>query len=152
MVRISPVVANDRIEWLRLWNGYLSFYETRLAETVTAVTFERIIDPASEIHGAIARDDASRAIGLVHWLTHPATWTDSCYCYLEDLFVAPDARGSGAGRALIEHVVRWAEANDASKVYWLTAETNQTARGLYDRVASRSGMIQYQVQLTPGSA
>lgn len=86
-------------------------------------------------------------IGLVHWLTHPATWSTASSCYLEDLFVAPGVRGGGVGRALIEHVRAWAERDGAVKVYWLTAESNATARALYDRVATRSGMIHYQVPL-----
>lgn len=99
------------------------------------------------MHGAIARDDDGTAVGIVHWLTHPATWTTTDYCYLEDLFVAPDVRGGGVGRALIAHVRAWAEKNGSAKVYWLTAESNSTARALYDRVASRTGMIHYQIAI-----
>jgi len=98
------------------------------------------------MHGAIARDAEGRAIGLVHWLTHPATWTTSDYCYLEDLFVAPEARGAGTGAALIAQVERWAREHGSAKVYWLTAETNAVARRLYDRVAQRSGFIQYEIE------
>ena len=85
-------------------------------------------------------------IGRVHWLTHLATWSRASSCYLEDLFVAPGVRG-GVGRALIEHVRAWAERDGAAEVYWLTAESNVTARALYDQVATRSGMIHYQVPL-----
>src|SRR5690606_32332698 len=104
----------------RLWAGYLDFYETALDAATTETTFARIIDPASGMRAALARDDAGRAVGLVQWLTHPATWTRSDYCYLEDLFVDPEARGGGTGAALIEHVRAWAEAHGSSKVYWLT--------------------------------
>lgn len=146
MTTIAPITPADLDEWLALWNGYLTFYESTLDEETTAATFARLVDPASGIHGVLARDDDGRGIGLVHWLTHPATWTTTDYCYLEDLFVAPDARGAGAGRLLIEHVRDWAERNGSAKVYWLTAESNATARALYDRVATRSGMIHYQIK------
>ncbi|MFC4138932.1 MULTISPECIES: GNAT family N-acetyltransferase [unclassified Microbacterium] len=146
MTTIAPITPADLDEWLPLWNGYLTFYEAALDAEITAATFERLVDPASGIHGAFARDDDGTAIGVVHWLTHPATWTTTDYCYLEDLFVAPDARGTGAGRLLIEHVRDWAEEHGSAKVYWLTAESNATARALYDRVASHSGMIQYQIK------
>ncbi len=147
MVRIHPVAAEDRADWERLWAGYLDFYETTLDAATTEATFARIVDPSSGMRAALARDDAGRAIGLVQWLTHPATWTRSDYCYLEDLFVDPAARGGGTGAALIEHVRAWAEAHGSAKVYWLTAETNAVARRLYDRVATASGMIQYQIAL-----
>jgi GNAT superfamily N-acetyltransferase len=65
-------------------------------------------------------------------------------CYLQDLFVADDARGSGVGRVLIEHVYADARRRGASRVYWLTHEFNHNARQLYDRVADRSGFIHYR--------
>ncbi|MGB4137237.1 MAG: GNAT family N-acetyltransferase [Microbacterium sp.] len=147
MTTIAPLTRDDRPAWLALWDGYLAFYESTLDDGTTAATFDRLVDPDSGIHGALAKDSDGTPIGLVHWLTHPATWAKSDYCYLEDLFVVRGARGAGAGRALIAHVRRWAEANGSAKVYWLTAETNGTARALYDRVATRSGMIQYQIPL-----
>lgn len=147
MVTIAPVTPDDRAEWLALWGGYLFFYETTLDEATTAATFERLVDEGSGLHGAIARDGQGRAVGIVHWLTHLATWTTTDYCYLEDLFVAPDVRGGGVGRALVQHVRTWAERHGSEKVYWLTAKSNAAARVLYDRVASRTGMIHYQVAL-----
>lgn len=147
MTAITPLTPVDHADWLALWNGYLTFYETDLDDSITAATFARLTDPDVDIHGAIARDEHGTAVGIVHWLTHSATWTTTNYCYLEDLFVAPDARGHGTGRALIEHVRDWAKQNGSAKVYWLTSESNTTARALYDRVASRSGMIHYQIML-----
>lgn len=147
MASIAPITREDHDGWRALWDGYLSFYESSLDDDVTEATFARLIDANAGIHGAIARDDDGTATGIVHWLTHPATWTTRDYCYLEDLFVAPDVRGGGVGRALIEHVRTWAEEHGSTKVYWLTAESNATARALYDRVASRTGMTQYQIAL-----
>ena len=87
--------------------------------------------------------------GAACWSTttaspHRSTWTPGDYCYLQDLFTAEEERGAGIGRALIEAVYERAAAAGASRVYWLTHETNQTARALYDKVASRSGFIQYR--------
>lgn len=144
-VSIVPLRSEDHSEWLRLWKGYLKFYETELDDATTAATFARMTRPAPDIHGALARDDEGHAIGLVHWLNHAATWAPAGYCYLEDLFVAPNARGLGAGKALIEHVQSWAATNGSAKTYWLAAETNTVARALYERVASRSGFIHYEI-------
>jgi len=83
-------------------------------------------------------------VGIVHYLFHRSTWTTGDSCYLQDLFTAPEARGQGAGRALIEAVYDRAGAAGASRVYWLTQETNATARALYDTVADRPGFIQYR--------
>lgn len=66
------------------------------------------------------------------------------YCYLQDLFTLEDARGKGIGRSLIEAVYERAKADGASRVYWLTHETNENARALYEKVSVRSGFIQYR--------
>ncbi len=83
-------------------------------------------------------------LGIVHYLYHRSTWTTGDYCYLQDLFTAEEARGRGVGRALIEAVYERAQADGASRVYWLTHETNSAAQVLYDKVAARSGFIQYR--------
>lgn len=147
MTTITALTEADRDDWLSLWQAYLTFYESEVADDVTASTFARIVDPAGEIQGAVARDDDGRAVGIVHWFSHPATWSKTQYTYLEDLFVDPSARGGGVGRGLIAHVTDAARASGSDKVYWLTAETNATARTLYDRVAERSGFIHYQIDL-----
>ncbi|MFT4259981.1 GNAT family N-acetyltransferase [Microbacterium sp.] len=146
MTSIHAITAADHDEWIRLWNGYLTFYASEVPDDITARTFARIVDDQL-IHGAIARGDDGRAIGLVHWLTHPATWSTDDYCYLEDLFVAPDVRGAGVGRALIAHVTGWAAEHGSAKVYWLTQEDNTTARRLYDRVAAHTGFTHYEIGL-----
>lgn len=147
MTTIHPLTPADHADWLALWQGYLAFYETSLDDAQTALTFERMTAAEPSIHGAIARDAEGRATGIVHWLTHAATWSTGPYCYLEDLFVSADVRGGGVGRALIAHVRAWAEASGCEKVYWLTQSSNTIARALYDRVATDTGFVHYQVDL-----
>lgn len=147
MTTLTPLTADDHDDWLSLWWAYLEFYETELSTAQTELTFARLIDPADAVHGVIARDDSGRGVGLVHWLTHPSTWSAGPYCYLEDLFVHPDARGTGTGAALIDHVRAWAARSRCDKVYWLTQRSNDRARGLYDRVAADTGFMQYEIEL-----
>lgn len=149
MTTISPLTADDHDDWLSLWWRYLEFYETELSTAQTELTFARLIDPADAVYGAIARDDAGEAVGLVHWLIHPSTWSARPYCYLEDLFVHPEARGSGTGAALIAHVRVWAVGSGCDKVYWLTQRGNDKARELYDRVAADTGFMHYEIDLAP---
>jgi len=145
MTFVRALQLGDFDAWLPLWKGYLEFYETELEDEITRHTFERLIDTSTDMFGALALNDNGEAIGMVNWLTHPGTWSRGQYVYLEDLFVSPKARGTGAGRALIEHVQAWAEAAGATKVYWLTADSNKTAQQLYDRVATKTGFIHYQI-------
>jgi GNAT superfamily N-acetyltransferase len=81
-------------------------------------------------------------------MDHRSCWTPGDYCYLQDLFVAETARGEGVGTALIEAVAEAARARACSRVYWLTHETNLKAQGLYEKIAARSGFIQYVRKLS----
>jgi GNAT superfamily N-acetyltransferase len=141
---IEPLHERDHAQWLPLWLGYLEFYKTELPESTIDLTFRRLIDPAEPTMGAfLARDAAGRAVGLTHWMDHRSCWTPGDYCYLQDLFVAPQARGQGVATALIEAVAAAARRRDCSRIYWITHETNLTAQSLYSKVAERSGFIQY---------
>lgn len=143
---IRPVSAADFDAWLPLWQGYQAFYHVDIPDTTTRTTWARMLDPAEPIHAALVWQDG-RAVGMVHWILHRSTWTSGDYCYLQDLFVAPDVRGGGHGRRLIEHVYAQARAANAARVYWLTHDSNTTARQLYDRIADNPGFIQYRKNL-----
>lgn len=141
---IRPLASADRDQWLALWSGYLEFYESSVPDEVTELTWTRILDPEAPIHGLCAVDESGALLGIVHYLFHPVTWAAGPRCYLEDLFTAKEARGRGAGRALIEAVYAAADARGADQVYWLTQEFNATARGLYDQVAKATPFIKYR--------
>jgi GNAT superfamily N-acetyltransferase len=141
---VRPAVEADRDAWLPLWRGYQAFYQVDIPDDVTALTWRRFHDPAEPMHALVAEDGGGRIVGIVHYIFHRSCWTAGDYCYLQDLFVAPDVRGNGAGRALIEAVYAAADTARCARVYWLTHETNAQARLLYDRIASRSGFIQYR--------
>jgi GNAT superfamily N-acetyltransferase len=140
---IRPVGKGERAAWEPLWRGYQTFYEVVLSEEVTDKSWERLHDPAEPMFILGAYVDG-KLTGIVHYLFHRSTWTIGNYCYLQDLFVAEEARGLGLGRALIDAVYEAARNVGASRVYWLTQESNKTARALYDKLAERSGFIQYR--------
>jgi GNAT superfamily N-acetyltransferase len=148
-LEIRALRPDERDAWEPLWEGYLTFYNTTVEPEVTNTTWARLHDPAEPMHVLAAFLDGA-LIGIVHYLFHRSTWTIGDYCYLQDLFTAPEARGQGAGRALIEAVYDRAEVAGASRVYWLTQETNAIARALYDTLADRPGFIQYRHLLQAG--
>ena len=147
---IRPVAGVDFARWLPLWEGYNAFYgrsgPTALPAEITWSTWQRFLDPAEPVHALVAERDA-QLLGLTHYLFHRSTIHIEPVCYLQDLFTAEGARGQGIGRALIEAVAARARASGATRVYWLTHETNHTARRLYDKVAANSGFIVYRKQL-----
>ncbi len=138
-----PLRPDERADWEPLWKGYLDFYKTTLPREVYDATWARLHDP-HEPMWLLGAYVGGKLSGIVHYLYHRSCWTIGDYCYLQDLFVAEDARKLGLGRALIEAVEREARKAGASRVYWLTHETNATARALYDQLAERPGFIQYR--------
>lgn len=144
-VRVRPVEPRDKRRWRELFQGYIEFYGASVAEDVIETLWHRLLQGGDGFHAALlAVDEADTPIGLAHILMHRSTWTNGHYCYLEDLFVDPAVRGRGAGRALIEAVYARADAHGCSRTYWMTQETNATARALYDRMASKSPFVQYR--------
>jgi GNAT superfamily N-acetyltransferase len=142
---IRSAVPADFDQWLPLWEGYNSFYERRVPLEVTRMTWSRFFDAYEPMH-AIVADRDGKLLGLVHYLFHRNTAMLGPTCYLQDLFTAAETRGQGIGRALIEAVYEKAQAAGSSRVYWMTQESNTTARKLYDQVAERSSFIQYRRQ------
>ena len=144
-ITIRRLEPNDRDAWEPLFQGYLKFYESSLPDDVVAETWSRILSTDAEFHvGLCAINPDNKLIGLAHILFHRSTWSKSYYCYLEDLFVDPDRRAKGVGRQLIEAVYKEADARNCTRTYWATQEFNYRARGLYDKVATKSPFLQYR--------
>lgn len=144
-VMIREAEASDEGAWRRLWAGYLAHLDSTVSDEVTAHTWARILDPASPVFCRLAVTDGA-VIGFAVCLLHEGSWALTPHCYLEDLFVDPECRGRGAGRALIEDIRALAKAKGWNRLYWHTREDNP-ARHLYDGFATASGMIVYK--LTP---
>lgn len=145
MTIIRKPADSDEAAWRGLWRGYLDFYKSSLDEATTASTFRRLLEDPCFF--SFVAEEGGALTGLVHCVIHPATWSLKDYCYLEDLFVSPSARGRGTGRALIGAVYEEARRRDLDRVYWLTHETNAVARALYDKLASNDGFVQYRRKL-----
>ena len=144
MLSVRPITPEDEAAWRDLWRGYLNYYETTLSDAVYANSFRRLCDPKVSDYRGLLAVDRERPVGLAHVIFHSHGWILNEVTYLQDLYVDPQARGKGAGRALIEAVYALADAEGAPNVYWLTQDFNTPARLLYDRVATLTPFIKYQ--------
>ena len=140
---IRPLRREDEAEWRGLWTGYLAFYQTSVPEAVYVSTFARLLGDDRQDFSALVAEGDGRLLGLTHYLFHRHAWKVENVCYLQDLYVDPQARGTGLGRALIEAVYARADAAGAPAVYWLTQDFNATARQLYDRIGQVTPFIRY---------
>lgn len=144
MMTIAPLVEADRARWDKLARGYKTFYQTVLSDVQYEATWQRLLAGrdvfglGAHLHGQL--------VGIAHYMFHTSAWSVE-QCYLQDLFVDEAVRGQGVARALIEAVAQAARERNASRLYWLTHEQNQTARTLYDKVAKYRGFIRYDYVL-----
>jgi GNAT superfamily N-acetyltransferase len=146
MITIGKLAPGDRAAWEKLFRGYTAFYQEDHPQSVYDRAWDEF-QADERMHALGAWLDGS-LVGIVHFFPHPRT-TGTDVCYLEDLFTAPEARGQGVARALINGVAAWSAERGLGRVYWQTHQTNATARALYDKVAVNEGFIVYAIDL-PG--
>jgi GNAT superfamily N-acetyltransferase len=150
-VRVAE--SRDFAAWLPLWQGYNAFYDRSdvTGDAITAITWQRFLDPAEPVHCLVAESQADagagRLLGIAHSIYHRNTGMIGPVCYLQDLFTAPEVRGAGIGRALVHGVYAAARVAGCERVYWQTGYSNSTAMQLYDTVATRLDVYVYRHEL-----
>ena len=140
---IRPLLSSDRDAWLQLWRGYQAFYAVQIPPAVTDTTWSRLFDAAEPMHCAVAEEDGV-VVGIVHYIFHRSTWTEGEYSLSARPVRVVRRAWSRLRPAAHRACYAQAQAQQAARVYWLTHESNQQAMVLYDKVAKRSGCIQYR--------
>lgn len=141
---IRALETSDHEAWSRLWHGYLDFYRAEIPETTTARTFERLVAQTDGMVGLVSVGEGGDLLGFAHLVFHPATWSTTSYCYLEDLFVDRAARGTSIARDLFQAIYDEADRRGASRTYWHTQQYNGAARSLYDQVGHATSFVVYE--------
>jgi GNAT superfamily N-acetyltransferase len=148
--RIRPITNIDYEAWLPLWDGYNAFYgrhgETGLDLNITQTTWGRFLNKNEPVNAFVAEQNG-QLVGLVHFIFHRSTSRLNDVCYLQDLYVNKDLRGTGIGRQLIQAVYNAALKAESTRVYWQTQDSNTAGRALYDKVAKHLGFIVYSHEL-----
>ena len=146
MLTIDTVGTADLPELLPMLRAYCDFYHVDPTDERLLALASALIDDPSEGLQLIARDSDGTPLGFatIYW-----TW-QTLYAarvgVLNDLFVAPASRGSGAGRALIERCRELCRERGAEKLVWETALDNTTAQRLYDGIgAEKSTWHSYEL-------
>jgi GNAT superfamily N-acetyltransferase len=154
MARIDVVQDTDLPELLTLMRGYCDFYEVAPRdEDLLVMSRALIADPVREGMQLLARDESGRAIGFatIFW-----TWSTTRAArigVMNDLFVAPRGRGTGAADALIAACLECCRAHGAALLAWRTALDNHRAQAVYDRVGGRrSQWLDYDLAVQEGGA
>jgi GNAT superfamily N-acetyltransferase len=144
--QVRAARTQDYDRWRQLYQGYADFYQTEQPDASASRVWSWIHDPTSPVACLLVVDADGEVAGLAHYRPYPRPLSATIGCYLDDLFVDPDRRGGGAVDALIGELRRLAQVNGWSVVRWMTAEDNHRARSAYDRLATRTRWVTYDLQ------
>ena len=146
-ITIRPVEQSDRVQWNVLYQGYAQFYKVTQTQDMRDTVWSWLFNDAHETEGLVAVDDKGALIGLTHFRPFARPLSATTGGFLDDLFVTPASRGSGAARLLIEAVAQVGKQRGWSVIRWITAEDNYRARSLYDKVADKTKWATYDIKL-----
>jgi GNAT superfamily N-acetyltransferase len=150
-MRIETVTAANFEQLLPLIAAYQEFYRLKPDEGRNRAFFGRFLGGQSGGIQFIALDDRGSALGFATVYSRFSSARAQVDCLMNDLYVVPEARGQGVGRALIEHCRLHARDSGARELIWLTEQSNRTAQRLYDRCpATRTAWYQYRLSVGPG--
>jgi ribosomal protein S18 acetylase RimI-like enzyme len=144
-IRVRELAQRDRAAWQELYAGYGEFYQTPLSDEKADRVWAWLMDPHYEAFGLVAVDENDLPIAIAHFRQFARLLADGIGIYLDDLFTAASARGTGAGTALIVRLEEIARERGAEIVRWITANDNFVGQKLYDRLASRTMWVTYDL-------
>lgn len=137
--------ARDIDAWRRLYRGYADFYRVPMTDEHLGLVWDWIHDAMHEVDALVARDESGAIVGLAHFRPFARPLAGATGLFLDDLFVDPAARGQAVGALLIEAVADEARRRGCTLVRWITADDNHRARTLYDRLATRTMWVTYDL-------
>ncbi len=146
-ITVRPLRLEDRAQWDVLYQGYATFYNVAQTGEMRDTVWSWLHDPGKEARGLVAAGSDGKLVGLTHFRPFARPLSATTGCFLDDLFVSPDARGSGVADALIEAVRAIADGEGWSVVRWITAENNYRGRAVYDRVATKTHWVTYDIKI-----
>ena len=147
-LRIEPVTEQEFESFLPLIADYQRFYEVEQPDNArNREFFRRFLDPSDDGLLLGARGGGGPlGYACLYWFYTSISAAESVL--MNDLFVVPEARGAGVGRALIEASAAVARERGAHHLEWSTASDNETAQRLYDATgAARSEWVTYELGL-----
>lgn len=145
---VRAATPADEAAWQATYRGYRDFYGKEHDPAVFDTVWGWIHDPAHETRCLVA-EQGGEVLGLAHFRSFARPLIGSTGIFLDDLFTTPAARGHGVASALLTRLAEIARDEGATVVRWITADSNTTARRLYDSVAAATPWVTYD--LAPAS-
>lgn len=143
--RTNFVSAVDKADWRVLFDGYADFYAVAMNDEVADRVWTWLLDPSHVLEGLLTRDSNGLAVGIAHVRACPRSLGGYDIGFLDDIFVLPEARGSGVADAMFAALKDFAVNRGWPTIRWITQNFNERGRAFYDRyTGGPSDFILYQ--------
>lgn len=132
---------------LGLIRGLARYEHLEEAATCTEADIRAALSGTCPDLRALIAWSGDRAVGMATFYSAFSSFRGSRLVYLEDLYVIPTARGTGAGRALMTRLARLAKAEGCTGLRWLVLDWNRSAIAFYQSLGARAlgGWLPYGV-------
>ena len=129
-----------------LYKGYAEFYKMPMNNDILDKVWSWIFDKEIKFYAIGIKSSEGELIGFMHFREMPSPLRGSLVGFLDDLYIHPDFRGSGAVQLLFIELKSIAKANNWPYVRWITASDNHRARKVYDKLSGVIDFVTYQMQ------
>jgi hypothetical protein len=144
-VTVKALHPDDRTQWESLYRAYAEFYKMPMTEEILDTVWSWIFDTKNPFFAMIVRNDAGDTVGLMHFREMPSPLRGALVGFLDDLFVVPEIRGSGCVQAMYKALNSFGKDRGWPFIRWITADNNYRGRASYDKIATRTHWITYQM-------
>lgn len=147
---IREATPADVPDVLRLIRALATYEREPDAVVTTEADLQRWVFGADAVASVLVAEAEGRVVGIALWFRSFSTWTGQPGIYLEDLFVEPDARGSGLGKAMLVELARIAVDRGYARVEWAVLDWNQPSIDFYESLGAQLMREWLLVRMTQG--
>jgi len=146
-MNISALKPTDKEQWQQLYYAYADFYNAPMNDDILDTVWSWIFDEQHAFYSIIAKNDDGKALGFMHFREMASPLRGKFVGFLDDLYVTPDARGTGCVQALYEALNQFGKSRNWPLIRWITADDNYKSRSSYDKIADRTMWVTYQMNI-----
>ena len=146
-MKVEALNKSDKDKWSELYYGYAGFYEMEMNQGILDTVWSWIHSTEVKFYSIGVKSSENELIGFMHYREMPSPLRGKLVGFLDDLFVHPDFRGSGAVQLLFGELKIQAKKNDWPYVRWITANDNTRARKVYNQISKPIDFVTYQMQI-----
>ena len=146
-MKVEELNVADKEQWQLLYCEYADFYQMSMNEGILESVWSWIFDKNNKFYAIGVKSTDDILIGFMHYRDMPSPLRGTIVGFLDDLYVHPDYRGSGAVQALFRELRKISKQKGWPYVRWITATDNHRARNVYDKIANTIDFVTYQMPI-----